>query len=187
MRPARYSPSRAIWGPTCGNMSSGAALPPVELAQAAPLLPAQPPQAPRDRWPGNLCRRLQHPPRKVAHPVRGTPVAGDRSWSPRSARETGDVLVPNHSLIGRHKVHCLYQSGPRRHQGLPTGDQTANRTDERSEVIGGTKGLQDRGEAPAHRAGQLRGPRGSSASRTRRRPGVRWNIGLFVATLLTTT
>ena len=33
---------------------------------------------------------------------------GDRSWSPRSARETGDVLVPNHSRICRHQVHCLY-------------------------------------------------------------------------------
>ena len=34
--------------------------------------------------------------------------AGDRSWSPRSARETGDALVPNHSRICRHQVHCLY-------------------------------------------------------------------------------
>ena len=33
---------------------------------------------------------------------------GDRSWSPRSARETGDALVPNHSRICRHQVHCLY-------------------------------------------------------------------------------
>lgn len=34
--------------------------------------------------------------------------AGDRSWSPRSVRETGDALVPNHSRICRHQVHCLY-------------------------------------------------------------------------------
>lgn len=34
--------------------------------------------------------------------------AGDRSWSPRAARETGDALVPNHSRICRHQVHCLY-------------------------------------------------------------------------------
>lgn len=34
--------------------------------------------------------------------------SGDRSWSPRSARETGDALVPNHSRICRHQVHCLY-------------------------------------------------------------------------------
>lgn len=34
--------------------------------------------------------------------------AGDRSWSPRSAGETGDALVPNHSRICRHQVHCLY-------------------------------------------------------------------------------
>ena len=33
---------------------------------------------------------------------------GNRSWSPRSVRETGDALVPNHSRICRHQVHCLY-------------------------------------------------------------------------------
>ena len=34
--------------------------------------------------------------------------ASDRSWSPRSARKPGDALVPNHSRICRHQVHCLY-------------------------------------------------------------------------------
>lgn len=34
--------------------------------------------------------------------------SGNRSWSPRSVRETGDALVPNHSRICRHQVHCLY-------------------------------------------------------------------------------
>ncbi len=34
--------------------------------------------------------------------------SGVRSWSPRSVRETGDALIPNHSRICRHQVHCLY-------------------------------------------------------------------------------
>lgn len=34
--------------------------------------------------------------------------SGDRSWSPLSVLETGDALVPNHSRICRHQVHCLY-------------------------------------------------------------------------------
>jgi cardiolipin synthase len=34
--------------------------------------------------------------------------AGDHRWSPRSAQETGDALVPNHSRICGHQVHCLY-------------------------------------------------------------------------------
>lgn len=34
--------------------------------------------------------------------------AGDRRSSPVAARENGDALVPNHSRICRHQVHCLY-------------------------------------------------------------------------------
>ena len=34
--------------------------------------------------------------------------AGDHAWSAEAVRRTGDVLVPNHSRICRHQVHCLY-------------------------------------------------------------------------------
>jgi cardiolipin synthase len=34
--------------------------------------------------------------------------AGDHAWSPHAARKTGDALVPNHSRICHHQMHCLY-------------------------------------------------------------------------------
>jgi cardiolipin synthase len=34
--------------------------------------------------------------------------AGDHTWTPRAAHQTGDALVPNHSRICGHQVHCLY-------------------------------------------------------------------------------